>query len=120
MLFAVVVVASSCSPAPLPGAPKLGSACESSAARECYTEASIAFCDGGKWAEYPCENRCSNAQDPKCTLEKRHPGEPCPVSWEGYGQCDGNDMLTCVSGKWELKSHCSVCEPFAGGLRCVP
>lgn len=119
MMAVAVVMLSACGPAPLPGAPKLGSACDSATdARECYTEASIAFCDGSTWAEYPCEDRCSNAQSPKCTLQRPKAGDACPSSWETFGQCDGTNLLICVGGKWEIKSHCTTCTREASGLVC--
>jgi len=111
MAVAVVMLAG-CGPAPLPGSPKLGSACDSATdARECYTEASIAFCDGSTWAEYPCEDRCSNAQSPKCTLQRPKAGDACPSSWENAGMCAAADTFArCVSGKWVTCSclSCSI------------
>lgn len=117
MLLVVVVVMSACGPSPLPGAPKLGAACDAMTdARECYTEASIAFCDGGKWAEYPCADRCSNAQSPKCELAVPTAGTACPASWDGAGMCGGDVLLLCTDGKWK-SCECRSCNN-SGVLYC--
>ncbi|MBL8911647.1 MAG: hypothetical protein JNM17_13220 [Archangium sp.] len=86
---------------------------------ECYSETSFALCDGTKWVEFPCADRCSNVKTPVCAF-KRGVGTACPVSWEGSAYCDGNTFVTCQSGKWANKMTCSSCDESAGFASCRP
>lgn len=89
-------------PERVPGAPAVGSACAASNENECMTVASIGICDKGRWVEYPCDGRCSNAQSPRCVLPQvLDAGAFCPEQLNRTGRCDGpNTATACLDGGW--------------------
>lgn len=109
LLVAVVVMG--CGPAPLPGAPTLGSSCVASAEPECITAASVGYCESGKWVEYACPSECRNAQSPRCDWGLSAPGDACPAAKEGAAFC-GTSMraIRCISGKYVAEECPTACK----------
>lgn len=115
----VVVMMLGCGPSPLPGAPKLDTACSPTTDKiECYSESSFAFCDSmsGRWDEYACADRCSGGQ---CKI-RQVIGEACPRSWEGFFFCSTDtERAACLSGKWTAERACpDGCTEANGGVTC--
>lgn len=105
----VVVVMSACG---LPGAPQIGSACESGVDQsECFSDKSLAVCDRvtSKWYEQPCQDRCSNAQTTMCTEAAPKVGDSCRPGLENKNACASETtVLKCTEGKWEPFRECMM------------
>ena len=117
--IALVVVMAGCGAGRLPGAPDVGATCASQEP-ECSSRATVAICEGGRWAEYECPSDCSNTQSRRCDWSKVTLGSECPASFGGGAlACNaaGTAALSCRGGV-VVETTCPRCNRTDSGFDC--